>query len=94
MEQKPRVYAAQSSWHTPLPIGNAGALGRDALLARALNGYTDDSTDESRAATCAAVAQRLPGARRERLVTAGEACLAYAECAPIAACAVPISIQP
>ncbi|HTV26009.1 MAG TPA: hypothetical protein VMG12_45235 [Polyangiaceae bacterium] len=80
-----------------IPAGIAAedrAVGRDALLSQALNEYTDDSTDESIAATCTGLAERLPADRLERLVTTGEACLARDTCEPFVACSVPIMIQP
>jgi hypothetical protein len=80
-----------------IPAGIAAQeakLGREALVSEALNEYTDDSKDERIAATCAGVAAQLPADRRQRLVSAGEACLRLDACEPFVACAVPISIQP
>lgn len=80
-----------------IPAGIAAedrSIGRALLLSQALDEYTDDSTDERIASTCAGLAQQLPAPRAEQLVTNGEACLVHDACEPFAACAVPISIQP
>jgi hypothetical protein len=70
----------------------AAQIGREALLSEALNEYTDDSTDERIAATCAGVEAALPADRGQRLVSSGEACLRLDACEPFVACAVPLSI--
>jgi len=64
-------------------------IGRDALVAMALDEWKDDSTDEAIDRNCTAITSDEPAGVPE-LVQRAEACLAETECAAFSACAVDI----
>jgi hypothetical protein len=58
--------------------------GRDALVAKAMEEWKTDSTDESIAATCKKITASAPAG----MVDAAEACLAESDCGAFSACSV------
>jgi len=66
------------------------AIGRDALVARAREEWSHDSTDEAIGATCRRLGAALDPADADRVREASRACLAEATCDGFTACISPV----
>ena len=74
-----------------LPAGIAAEdaeVGREELIARARVEWERDSQPAERSKICGEIDARVPADRVDGFVSEGEACLASADCAAFAACAV------
>jgi hypothetical protein len=86
------------SWRVELdaPAGIAArdqADGRDALVAKAMEEWQADSSDERIAATCDGIVESIPDDRLASLMELGDACLAEPSCQGFVDCVEPAQRQ-
>ena len=67
-------------------------IGRDALVAEALEEWQSDSRDEAIEAVCSEIARSIAPGRVQELESSVRACLAHSTCEAFVACAVPVNL--
>ncbi|HUS66382.1 MAG TPA: hypothetical protein VMZ28_17640 [Kofleriaceae bacterium] len=84
----PALVEARVQADRPAGIAEADrSEGRDALVAKAMDEWKQDSTDESIAATCKKIVDSAPAGTAD----AAEACLAESDCGAFSTCAVDLA---
>jgi hypothetical protein len=75
----------------PGTAAHARDVGREALLAEALDEWASDSRDDAIGAVCSEIAKAIAPARASELQTSVSACLQRVGCDAFVACAVPVN---
>lgn len=76
-----------------LPAGtkaDAETEGRDALIAKAMEEWKGDSTDEAFEKQCTNVNDKMPAEHREKSITVSNECAAKDACSDFVACIMPL----
>jgi len=90
----PALVAARVEHDAPPGIAEADATqGRDALVARAMEEWKTDSTDEAIGQTCDGMAAKIPADQQGPLTASVQQCLASADCQAFTDCMMPIVSQ-